>query len=786
MKRHLVLICFISISFGNAQTNNSLFNVSNALNTYYSANIPSLHLHLNKTTYVAGESIWYTAYAFERMTHKIANTPHNVIVVLADKDHNEVSKQLLYLKNGTVNNSIFLNTNLKNGTYYIKAFTPSMNTLSVDTSYKQMIQVIGNTLPNAELNSNERNYDIQLQPEGGHFVENIVNNIGIKITDQVGQSIRPEQITLIEENNKHILSNILVNELGMARFEYTPKENKNYTLELKVGTNTIIKTLPVAEKKGIILKTNINYSSGHLNIILSTNTKTLKSLENDTFYVMLHKDNATKTYEVSFEKHYPEIAFQIPNKELFPGINNITLFNQRQQPILERIFFNHKSLKKIDLSISSVTKNNDTLSYTLLNKVNKLPVKSKISISVLPEKTIANLKRSNLLANIYLNPYTKGYIENPNYYFNNKFTVQKKYELDLLLLNQGWSKYSWASIFNSKPSSYYNLDHGITLDGYVKALDDEAIPKQVLLYSHKNEEIKIAEIYDTNKFTFKNLAITNNSSFDLSLINENGKVIKSNFFYTFSPKSKDRLSIHETKVVPVFNEQLFSQSLLKTEDDVEQLDEVIVKAQKKTYGKYFEGWDGWKIDSSNTSIGNLTNFISKYGYYKAWNGEDFSLVRSGYDMKGTTLISWEPVLIIDGLQYKSGFAQAVAMENIDEIYVDRTTGSKRHTFIVFTKENWRKSRIPKTAKTFTLTHEGFAENKTFYTPKYIYNSDSFTNFGILAWLPQQNTNTNGYTTFSVYNPEHTAVRFFVEGFTEQGDPISGIVTVQPKKESGNP
>ena len=774
------------ISVAYAQTSNSLLEVSNALNNYYSANIPALHLHINKTVYVAGENIGYTAYALDRVTDKITRTPYNVLVVLADKDHNEISKQLLYLKNGTANNSILLNPNLKNGVYYIKAFTPSMNTLNIDTSYNQSIQIIGETRPNAISMTNQRNYDIQLQPEGGHYVEGVKNNVGIKITDQTGKSAMPKHITLTEENNKKIVSNILINKLGMARFEYIPKKNKKYVLELTIDSKTISKTLPLAEEKGIILKTNLNYNSGHLNVILSTNTKTLKTLEGDIFYMMLHKDDATKTYEVAFERNYHDITFQIPNKDLFPGINSITIFNKDKKPVLERIFFNHKSLKKTDLSISSVEKDNDTLTYRLLNKINQSPVKSTISISVLPENTIANMKRSSILANIYLKPYTEGHLENGNYYFDNEFTVQKKYELDLLLLNQGWSKYSWASIFNSTPSNYYDIEHGITLDGYVDPLEEEAIPKQVLLYSHKNQEIKIADIYNTNKFTFKNLIISNNSSFDLSLINEKGKIIQSNFFYTFSPKSKDRNSIHKTDITPIFNEHLYSEAIPKIDKGVEQLDEVTVNAYKNSYGKYFEGWDGWKIDSSNTSIGNLTNLISKYGYYKVWNGEDFSLMRSGYDRGGTKLIYWEPALIIDGLPYKTGFAQALAMEDIDEIYVNRTEGSKRHTFVVFTKKNWRIGRKPKTSKTFTLTHEGFAKNKVFYTPKYVYDSDSFENFGVLSWLPQLKTNANGYTTFSVYNPKNTGLHFFIEGFTEDGDPISKVLHLKQKKESGKP
>ena len=504
----LLLTLFFCVSLS-AQTNDPLKQTEQQLAEHYKNPIPNLHLHLNKTTYAAGEELWYTAYAYDRVLNTISQIPFNINVALLDKDQNEISKQLLYLPNGTASNSIFIKADLDDGIYYLKAFSASMNTLEIDVSFVQPITIINSELPTTVSIEPETIFDIQFQPEGGHIVEGIKNTIGLKILDSNGISANPNRMTLYDSNQQIIFSNLKTNQYGMARFEYTPKAYTSYFLEVEINGKTVTKQLPVSKDKGLTLNTSVNYHSGQLNIELTTNASTLTDLTRKPIYLMIHKDEFTKTFPVSFEQGYPQITFKIPNKDLFPGINVITVFDQDQRPIAERIVFNHKGLKKSDISISEVKHVKDTTSYIIHSKLDNSSIRSYISISVLPEHTIANMKESRLLSNVYLAPFIKGYIEDPGYYFSNDFSPQKKYQLDLLLLNQGWSKYEWRHIFGKPKIDYYTIDAGISIDGYVDVLDKESIPKHVFLYSKDNEDIQMAEIYDENKFKFRNLKFCN-------------------------------------------------------------------------------------------------------------------------------------------------------------------------------------------------------------------------------------------------------------------------------------
>src|SRR5690606_18477190 len=83
------------------------------------------------------------------------------------------------------------------------------------------------------------------------------------------------------------------------------------------------------------------------------------------------------------------------------------------------------------------------------------------SVSILPKNTKSYKHHQNSVSALYLQPYLKTPVENASYYFTN-IDRKKKYELDNLLITQGWSSYNWTSIFNNPPKAIYNFETGIS------------------------------------------------------------------------------------------------------------------------------------------------------------------------------------------------------------------------------------------------------------------------------------------------------------------------------------
>src|SRR5690606_12075712 len=96
------------------------------------------------------------------------------------------------------------------------------------------------------------------------------------------------------------------------------------------------------------------------------------------------------------------------------------------------------------------------------------PATHSMSISVLPAGTISYDQRNNIFSAFYIEPYIKGDLEDGGYYFSEEVDARRRdYDLDLLLLTQGWSKYSWNNIFNKTPAEHYAHEHGFTLTGNI-------------------------------------------------------------------------------------------------------------------------------------------------------------------------------------------------------------------------------------------------------------------------------------------------------------------------------
>ncbi len=778
----IIIICYSTVIAQNGVSTPVL----NSLSYFFNTNDTALHLHINKTIFIAGEDMWYTAYAFDRTKSKISNKKINVIVVLYDDKGKEVSKQMLLIEKGLAKGSILLPPSLKDNTYYLKAFTIGMNRLNEDESFIQPIQIINE---GTQLGVNnvkiELKYDIQLQPEGGHYVEAVKNTVGIKILDQKGKGVQSDNITLINSNNDIIISNINTNTLGMGKFEYIPQPNLDYKLKIEIDDVIKYKIIPKAEATGVVLTTDLNYNSGNLNVILATNTKTLNNLTKQSFKLLLHKNGDSKSFNVTFEQEFPQIKFQIPNKELFNGVNTITIFNHDNKPILERLIFNHKNVIAPSISISKINKELDSFTYALSNKTGNASIKSNISISVLPENTIGNLYRSDIYTNIYLKPFLKGNIEKGSYYFKNGITPQKKYELDLLLLNQGWSKYAWDDIFNEIVTTHNEEEDGITISGYVTHKNKKSQGKQVLLYSKDNKTIDIAELENNKNFQFTNLKIYSNSKFKLSLIDNKGKPIpQANFFYNISPIESNKKSTHFIDYKnPFKNTNFLVEKAFDDINDFEQLDEVVVNAtalKHQKYQKNLKSKFGIKIDSSYHGR-TLADYLkqkeglgeSQIGpgyYFRFGDGGKAYMIVNGLE---TDYISF-PMDYIEELYFSENYA-------IPRYFPELGKYLKRSPYYIFT--NGKERELPKhlrSAKEFTLVN-GFAKPKEFYTPEYnSYESDAYQDYGVVSWYPELLTNEKGYISFKLNNPSQTNLKFFIEGFTENGDPFANVIVVQYK------
>ena len=196
------------------------------------------------------------------------------------------------------------------------------------------------------------------------------------------------------------------------------------------------------------------------------------------------------------------------------------------------MFFNETLIKQHSLSIQKKEAIGDSITY----KVNSASLENNLtlntSISILPKGTISYSPDHNIISTFYLKSYLKGAIENPQYYFRNP-DRKKRYELDLLLLTQGWSRYDWNRVFKNSPKSNYEFEDGITILGSLN--NNLSRVKSLLLYPTDLNKSGFIEYDEKGKFILKNFYPKSDEVLKFSLMNKRGKAC---LLYT-SPSPRD-------------------------------------------------------------------------------------------------------------------------------------------------------------------------------------------------------------------------------------------------------
>ena len=242
-----------------------------------------------------------------------------------------------------------------------------------------------------------------------------------------------------------------------------------------------------------------------------------------------------RQYKFQFPKGKTIAPIDISTDSLFAGVNTITVFNEDFQPLLERLIFNYSKIKRVNVNAKQVTKARDSLKIQLNSKLDNIKSNT-LSISVLPGNTSAYGTQQTILSEFLLEPYVKGEVENSAYYFRKKTDKRRRnYDLDLLLLTQGWSKYSWNNIFNETPKELYPAEKGFTINGTV---NDKKVSQDqlVFLQSDNSSLFEILQLDDSKSFKAKNLYLLDSAAVNIGLAKKNNRIKKPAMYATVLPQ----------------------------------------------------------------------------------------------------------------------------------------------------------------------------------------------------------------------------------------------------------
>ncbi|AXG68261.1 hypothetical protein KORDIASMS9_00454 [Kordia sp. SMS9] len=746
----------------------------------------AVYIHLNKTSYLVGEEIWFKGYIFSQRDEKSSQKSTNLYVGLYDANGIQISKKLVHIQNGVAAGNLELDKELSSGRYYIKAATQYMIDTKSKNVFIEEITLYGTKAAAETQKDKTKNYDIQFLPEGGHLVNNIENTIAYKAINQEGKGVFARG-TIYDENNQKVTT-FESNTYGIGTFQFTPKNNSSYTVDTTFEEEKTTKqTLPNAKNTGINIQVN-NMETDSVKVALGTNKETLRAIVSKEYTLLIHKDGKARSMPFSF-KDTEEVVLTIARKGLFNGVNTITLFDGKI-PVLERLFFNRKTPKNLSVVVKKGDTEKEYSNFSLyLIKRRKGILEANVSISVLPETTEAYNPAHNIYSSFYLKPYVRGEIENPKYYFPNT-TKTKRKALDDLLISQGWSAYDWTAIFQEARKNQ-EIERGITINGTVNFPVKRV--KGVFLHDSKKHPARFIPIDKDRKFVIKDLFPQAEEELRFSVVDFNKKFLEPKLYLTYSASAeKDQISENARIDRSFLNKnEIFTLPNGFFPKDAEALDAVLLKGENN---KEEENVDPMMVNAKVTKIGvkeylqypQVKNIIENSGYDVSDDPFDMQNLRI-YTRKRLTLETGDPpghispLIFLDEAPLSDfNILRNFSTANVDRVVINKTGqgyGVRGVGGVI--KIYTRKTPLTPTAKGRRASYVlytppiGFSAAKQYYEPKYrSYTSDTYQKFAAIDWKPNITIPRRGPFNFIVKHKEVKAITMFIEGISKDGSLIS--------------
>lgn len=768
-----------------------------------------VYAHLNKSIYIKGETIGVKAYILDKYTKELVNQATNLYCTISNDTGNVISSKLFMVTNGTAVGDFDIDDTFTSGHYTIKLYTNWMRNFNEQNLFVETIRIIDPTEEKQLVtDTNTKQVDAQFLPEGGHMIYDVENTLGIVIKNEKGFGLSYVKGEIVDQDNV-VVTNFKVNQFGLGKCLLTPQTGTTY--RAKFEYNDVVREIDIKGIKSEGIAMNLSPLKDKVALSIKTNNTTLQNINKDIYKLAIHNGQDLKEISFKFDEK-SEIVKVIPKQDLFSGVNIFTIFDSNNNPILERIYFNFNGIDVKTSSEAITTSSNDSILITLPYKLEAIKAANAFSVSVLPSGT-NSYHHQNIASYALLQPYVKGYVEQAHYYFT-EVSAKKQFELDNLLITQGWSSYDWDEIFNNPPEYDYDYENGIS---YTLNSPDKG-DKQLMIYPSLNHTTKLISLSKDNAFyTTAGLFPVEDETIRIREITTSGKPRKPNLYIQFDPIKIPEVDSHMKPLTisalqtASDNIEMSSSNLLKK---VEQLDEVIVtsekgyteieKLQNRSLGKV-EAIDETLVKRYRTLVRYLRDkgwtVADTPGKFEIYNNQNSSLRSRSFEQKFTVngeaiLSSSEPqtsstptptdddhtifvqngssipIVYLDGMILHEDLTilRSLTLDQIEWVEVNKSGvgGGMRSggagLIRIKTRPN---SNVKVVSENVYGSYDiplKFSVARKFYIPRYAsYNNEFFNRFGIVDWLPNLKLNAEGNLEFKIADKQLQDFKIIVEG-----------------------
>lgn len=632
--------------------------------------------------------------------------------------------------------------------------------------------------------------DVQFFPEGGELIDGVPANIAFKAVgaDGLGKDIKGRII----DNTGHAAGIFTSTHLGMGVFSLNPKLGKTYKAEITSADGSKhTYPLPAVKKEGISLQ--INSTPQNLNLLVSSNSFFYEKNKGRGFYIIA-QNGTVVYYAAQTQLSKPSFSAAIPVDKFPPGILQVTLFSSSGEPLSERlVFIQPANGLKLTIQSDRPAYNTKQKVRITLNAANAAgPAEGNFSAAVIDEKKVPFDKNAEttILNNLLLTSDLKGFIEKPNYYFTN-ITDKTLADLDVLMMTQGWRRFSYKDILADKyPQVSFLPEQSIDITGTLRTNTGMPVNKgSVRLYIPDRSFSAYAQTDADGRFKFSNLDLADTSKVIISSGTSRNMMIMVDGGYFPALGT----NINYAAAVPDIDSSLdaYIQNSKRQFRNLHVLEAVVVKSTSLAKPSYKDhaalsglSMPDHVIDGNRFSgCQMLLTCLQTSATGLTFEKENFYITRdynNGSRIPVQIYLNGMPVDVFTINSITPAEVESIEIFLKDELGLVNRAGQSNGVLAINTKKKPQGTAISKQqlldllpkGNEVTLNGIGFTKVREFYSPRYDAPQQTITSDlrSTIYWNPRIITDQGGKAVLEYYNADGRGTyRLVVEGIDANGN-----------------
>ena len=651
-----------------------------------------VYLHLDRTYFAIGETMWLKGYV-ENALPSPDSSRFLYVELVGGKDEEAVLRGKIRLGAEGFAGHLDLPEDMSGGRYMLRAYTRFQMNWPEEWMFHCPVEIYdGKDSPEAALGAD---YDVSFYPEGGRYFYGEFASVGFKVLSKDGRS--QAFAGRLFDDLGNFICDARTEHAGMGLLSFTPFEGRTYRLVSDTDGRTW--NLPAVSRDGATLQ--VRRVGDHFAVRTLNHT-------GGPVKVNVFNPSGDST-----------------------GLQKFVLTDQNGRILAERaVFAGEVSSAKIAaeaVDANYTPRKKWKVRFSLPQDIDS----AELSVSVVRNAFRYYQQEGSLASYMWLGSEIRGYIEDPDYYFDPDVPASiRMSHLDLLLLIQGWTYYDREE---SPSQIIYSKEQQQTLQGEVRSFFGRTPRKFTLtLMAPELAYSQIVAVPRGSRFVVDSLDFPDSTLFIVHVDNRGDfKRYYPVLNETFAPKWKKEGRVFPFGVAPRDADRRddYAAAAFNPGDViVDTLETAVIRGMMPRIRSPFGVSDLPNIkereDLSFYDNLNLVDYVTMTHPTLRYENEEMINTKTGYNNQGGEHFS-SVALYVGGFQMPWDIAQTIHMSDVEKISV--TTYMNSDAFlahspggIVLVEMSAARpvGSLKDKSNSIVTTPLGYQKPRAFYNPAY--------------------------------------------------------------------